>query len=104
MKTKQIENTIVDEANRRTYVILAARVLTDGEIYRVIRQEILRRGSPLVDGETITLTVTFSGGRITSVAQPGPAKPPLNLAAPNPKEEESVTPQPVPLESTSHPI
>jgi hypothetical protein len=79
-------------------------VLTDGEIYRVIRQEILRRGSPLADGETITLTVTSSGGRISSVAQAGPAKPPLNPAAPNPKEQETVTPPPVPLESTSNPI
>ena len=104
MESKQTENTIVDEANRRTYVILAPRVLTDGEIYRVIRQEILRRGSPLADGETITLTVTSSGGRITSVAQPGPAKPPLNPAAPNPKEEESITPPPAPLESNSDPI
>jgi len=93
MKLKQIENTIIDEANRRTYVVLAPRVLTDGEIYSVIRQEILRRGSPLAEGETITLTVT-SGGRITPVAQPGPAKPSLNQAAPNPKEEETAAPPP----------
>lgn len=86
MKTPNIENTIVDEANRRTYVILAPRVLTDGEIYRVIRQEILRRGSPLADGETITLTVTSSGGRITAVAESEPAKGPLSPAAPNPND------------------
>jgi hypothetical protein len=104
MESKQIENTIVDEANRRTYVILAPRVLTDGEIYRVIRQEILRRGSRLADGETITLTVTSSGGSMISVAQPGPAKPSLNPAAPDPKEEETITPPPVPLEATSNPI
>ena len=73
MKAPNTENTIVDEANRRTYVILAPRVLTDGEIYKVIRQEILRRGSPLAGGETITLTVTSSGGGITS----GPAVMPV---------------------------
>lgn len=84
MESKQIENTIVDEANRRTYVILAPRVLTDGEIYRVIRQEILRRRTPLADGETITLTVTSTGGRITSVVEPDPPKGPLSPAAPGP--------------------
>jgi hypothetical protein len=77
MKAPNIENTVVDEANRRTYVILAPRVLTDGEIYRVIRQEILRRGGPLADGETITLTVTSSGGRINAAAEPGPQRGPL---------------------------
>jgi hypothetical protein len=94
MKAPNIENTIVDEVNPRTYVILAPRVLTDGEIYRVIRQEILRRGSPLADGETLTLTVTSSGGRITSVAEPEPPKGPLSPAAPNPNEEEHSPPAP----------
>ena len=98
MKAPNIENTIVDEANRRTYVILAPRVLTDGEIYRVIRQELLRRGSALADGETITLTVTSTGGKITSVAEPEPAKGPLNPATPNPNEEEPFTSPPAPLE------
>ena len=74
MKAPNIANTIVDEAHRRTYVILAPRVLTDGEMYGVIRKELLRRGSPLADGETLTLTVTTSGGRITPVAQPEPPK------------------------------
>lgn len=91
MKTPNIQNTIVDEANRRTYVILAPRVLTDGEIYKVIRQEILRRGSPLADGETLTLTVTSSGGRITSFAEPEPQKGPLSPRAPNPNEEQRFT-------------
>lgn len=72
MKAPNIENTVVDEVNRRTYVIFAPRVLTDGELYRAIRQEILRRGSPLADGETLTLKVTCKGGRITSVAEPKP--------------------------------
>ena len=59
MQATQIENIVVDEANERTYVILASRVLSDGEIYRAIRQEILRRGGvPLPRGETLTLTLT----------------------------------------------
>ena len=59
MQHPNIENTVVDEANNRTYVVLAQRVLSDGEIYKAIRQEILRRGGvPLSPGET--LTITFS--------------------------------------------
>ncbi len=98
MKAPNIENTIVDEANRRTYVILAPRVLTDGEIYKVIRQEIHRRGSPLADGETITLTVTSNGGRIISVAEPETQSKPLSPAAPNPNQEEHSTSPPAPVE------
>lgn len=98
MKTANIENTIVDEVNRRTYIVLAPRMLTDGEIYKVIRQEILRRGSPLADGETITLTVTSSGGKITAVAAPEPAKGALRPPAPNPNEQEPFTPPAAPLE------
>lgn len=101
MQRKQIENTIVDEANRRTYVIMAPRVLTDGEIYKVIRQEILRRGRSLADGETMTLTVTSSGGRITSVAEPEPPEGPLTT--PNPNEEEPST-SPAAPEQASNPI
>lgn len=59
MQPTNIENTVVDEANNRTYVVLAQRVLSDGEIYKAIRQEILRRGGvPPSPGET--LTITFS--------------------------------------------
>ena len=61
MQVQNIENVVVDEANKRTYVILAPRVLSDGEIYRAIRQEILKRGGvPLSAGETITITLTSS--------------------------------------------
>ncbi len=98
MKAPVIENTIVDEANRRTYVILAPRVLTDGEIYKAIRQEILRRGSPLADGETLTLTVTASGGRLTPVAPPEAQKATVSPAAPNPNKEERSTSPPAPPE------
>jgi hypothetical protein len=73
MPTSNIENTVVDEANGRTYVIMATRVLTDGEIYKAIRQEILRRGGrPLAQGETLTLTLTPSGGIAAPAAEPKP--------------------------------
>lgn len=59
MQATNIENIVVDEANQRTYVVLAPRVLTDGEVYKAIRQEILRRGGKTVErGETLTLTLT----------------------------------------------
>jgi hypothetical protein len=70
MKPPNITNTVVDEANRRTYVIMAPRVLTDGEVYQAIRRELLRRGGrPLANGETLTLTVTSSGGMIASATE-----------------------------------
>ncbi len=63
MQPTNIENIVVDEANQRTYVILAPRVLSDGEVYKAIRQEILKRGGkPLARGETLTLTLTPGGG------------------------------------------
>ncbi len=61
MQPQNIENTVVDEANHRTYVVLASRVLSDGEIYKAIRQEILkRRGVHPLPGETLTITLTSS--------------------------------------------
>jgi len=69
VQVQNIENVVVDEANKRTYVILAPRVLSDGEIYRAIRQEILRRGGkPIAQGETLTLTVTLRGSGGSQVA------------------------------------
>jgi len=63
MKASQIENIVVDEVNQRTYVVLASTVLSDGEVYRAIRREILRRGGvPLARGETLTLTLTPNQG------------------------------------------
>jgi hypothetical protein len=56
MKATDIENKIVDEANERTYIIMAPRLLTDGEMFRIIRREILKRGGKtLAKGETIVL-------------------------------------------------
>jgi hypothetical protein len=75
MQAPNIANTVVDEANRRTYVILASRVLTDGEMYSAIRREILRRGgNPLSHGETLTLTVTSRGDAMASDTEPEPQK------------------------------
>ena len=59
----EIENVVVDEANQRTYIVRARRALTDGEIYRLIRREILKRGGkPLASGETLTLTLATGAG------------------------------------------
>ena len=75
MQASNIANTIFDEANGRTYIILAPRVLTDGELYRAIRRELLRRGGkPLAQGETLTMTVTSSGGIVASGVEPEPQK------------------------------
>ncbi|HTL16224.1 MAG TPA: hypothetical protein VL793_03255 [Patescibacteria group bacterium] len=91
MPAANIANTVVDEVNHRTYVILAPRVLTDGELYRAIRQEILRRGGrPLAQGETLTLTVTSSGGVIGAAARREPSRESLSLAAPQPDASESI--------------
>src|SRR3974390_99044 len=93
MPSKQIENIVVDEANRRTYIILAPRVLSDGEIYRAIRQEVLRRGGrPLAHGETLTLTVTSSGRAIFPALQPEPQKEPPGMVVPNPVEKAQLSP------------
>ena len=92
MPIPSIANTVVDEVNHRTYVILAPRVLTDGELYRAIRQEILRRGGrPLAQGETLTLTVTSKGGLIAAAARPEPPQESLRVAASNPAEPEPLS-------------
>ena len=57
MKSPLTENVIADEANERTYVVMADRVLSDGEIYRAIRLEIMRRGAPLARGERVVITL-----------------------------------------------
>jgi len=62
MHALNIENIVVDEANHRTYVVLASRVLSDGEVYRAIRRELLRRGgSPPAFGETLTIQLAPAG-------------------------------------------
>jgi hypothetical protein len=58
IKTEGIENVVVDEANQRTYVIMAGRTLTDGELYRIIRLELLGRGHPLAGGERLVISAS----------------------------------------------
>ena len=61
MDAPNIENVIVDEANQRRYVVLAQTVLSDGEVYRAIRKEILKRGGmPPLPGETLTIQLAPS--------------------------------------------
>jgi len=57
MKSPTIENIIVDEARGLTYVVMARRVLTDGEMYLDIRLALRKReGSPPARGETLVIT------------------------------------------------
>ena len=57
MNASLIENKVVDEANERTYIVLASRVLSDGETFKAIRQEILKRGGKRpAKGETLVVT------------------------------------------------
>jgi hypothetical protein len=57
MKSKSIENIVVDEVHARTYVVMANRLLTDGELYRAIRQELLKREAPVLKGERLVINV-----------------------------------------------
>ena len=86
VKTQTVENVVVDEANNRTYVLLAPRVLSDGEMYKAIRQEILRRGgNPLGSGQTLRLTLTGSGfvASGSSVESSKPTLPSSGMPSPS---------------------
>ena len=55
-KSPSVENTVVDEAHQCTYVVMAPRILTDGEMYSAIRVELLKRGGKLPGkGETLII-------------------------------------------------
>jgi len=55
-KSPSVENTVVDEFRQCTYVVMACRTLTDGEMYSAIRIEVLKRGGKLPDkGETLVI-------------------------------------------------
>ena len=56
MKSPSIENVVVDEAAQRTYVVMAHRVLTDGELYSAIRVDLLKRGGRVARGERVIST------------------------------------------------
>ena len=60
MKRNNIENIVVDEVHARTYVVMADRVLTDGELYKAIRQELLKRGEPVAKGERLVMEASTS--------------------------------------------
>jgi hypothetical protein len=64
MQAPNIENIVVDEANQRTYIVLAPRVLTDGELYKTIRQEILKNGGKRpARGESLTFSFAAAAKR-----------------------------------------
>lgn len=57
MKSQNVENRVDDEIHHCTYLIMATRVLTDGELYSAIRVELLRRGKKFpARGETLVIT------------------------------------------------
>ena len=57
MKSPETENIHVDEAHDLTYVVMARRVLTDGEMFSAIRVELLKRGGKLpAKGERLVIT------------------------------------------------
>lgn len=55
MKSPQIENIVVDEIRDLTYVVMAQRTLTDGEVYKAIRVELLKRATPFTKGERVII-------------------------------------------------
>ena len=62
MKSKEVENTVVDEARQITYVVMDRRVLTDGELYSAIRVELLKRGGKLPSrGEKLVIRASAGG-------------------------------------------
>ena len=57
MKTPSIENIVLDEARGFTYVVMARRILTDGEMYRDIRLALMKRGGKHPEkGERLVIT------------------------------------------------
>jgi hypothetical protein len=61
MPAANTKNTVVDEAHQVTYVVMAPRTLTDGEMFSAIRVAILRRGGKLpAKGETLVINAPGS--------------------------------------------
>ena len=57
MKSPSVENIVVDEVHERTYVVMAHRILTDGEMFSAIRVALLKRGGKRLEkGEKLVLT------------------------------------------------
>ena len=60
MKNANVENIVVDEVHQRTFVVMARRVLTDGELYSAIRVALLKRGGRHPEkGERLVITSTL---------------------------------------------
>jgi hypothetical protein len=58
-KKPSVENRVIDEGRQCTYVVMASRALTDGELFSAIRVEVLKRGGKLPGkGETLVITST----------------------------------------------
>ena len=59
MKTPDVENIVVDEVHQRTFVVMASRILTDGELYSAIRVALLKRGVNHPEkGEKLVITAS----------------------------------------------
>ncbi len=58
--TPSIKNTVFDEVHDLTYVVMAPRVLTDGEMFSAIRLEIMKRGGKRPEkGETLEIASAY---------------------------------------------
>jgi hypothetical protein len=61
MKTPSTKNIVFDEAHDFTYVVMAHRVLTDGEMFSAIRLALLKRGGTRpAKGETLVITPSIA--------------------------------------------
>jgi hypothetical protein len=59
MNPPNVENIVVDEVHQRTFVVMAQRVLTDGELYSAIRVALLKRGGKHPEkGERLVITAS----------------------------------------------
>ena len=56
MKAPKTENIVTDEIRQMTFVVMAHRILTDGELYSAIRVEILKRKGVFIKGERLVIT------------------------------------------------
>jgi hypothetical protein len=81
MKLEPVENIVVDEVHDRTFVVMADRTLTDGELYRAIRLEILRRGKPPARGERLVISNSrpLKSKEPREVAPEAPAQPAIGI-------------------------
>jgi len=59
MRTPNVENIVVDEVHQATYIVMARKILTDGELYSAIRVALLKRGGKhLAKGESLVITTS----------------------------------------------